>query len=62
MYCEFTSTEVPFAVEVDTIEGTPYSAITYTTVTKIGTKIKCSAFGGGFVSGHLLAVNIYTIV
>ena len=58
MYADIEASGIPISFTINKATQTPYSHVTHTSMTQIGDKVMCSAYGSGFVSGHALNVTI----
>lgn len=58
MYADTEASGIPISFTINEATQTPYDFVTHTSMTQIGNKVMCSAYGSGFVSGHALNVTI----
>lgn len=58
MYGEIEASGIPMSFTIHESSQTPYGAVSHTSMTQIGNKVMCSAYGSEFVPGHVLGVTI----
>lgn len=59
MQVDIALSGAPVSLFIAAHDGTPWEAVDYAFATRVGDKIKCNAFGNGFVQGHLLAAMLF---
>lgn len=57
MYAEIDAIGIPISFQIYEVSQTPYTNVTHTSITQIGDKVMCSAYGS-FVSGHVLSASV----